>query len=85
MEISVKKLKLEDLKIGMRVAIPQLNSIVGVPIILRESSMDYSTPLPTGEIVSIGEQGKENVVPKDSIYIFNGVDLDAYDGELGDL
>lgn len=85
MEISVKKFKLEDLKIGMRVAIPQLNSIVGVPIVLRESSMDYSTPLPTGEIVSIGEQGKENINPKDSIYIYNGIDLDAYDGELGEL
>ena len=85
MEISVKKFKLEDLKIGMRVAIPQLNSIVGVPIVLRESSMDYSTPLPTGEIVSIGDKGKENVIPKDSIYIYNGIDLDDFDGDLGDL
>ena len=77
--MTVKKLKLEELKIGMRVEVAALNNIVGVPIILKESSIDYIEVYPKGEIVSIGNQGIENVDLNDSLYIYHVAPLDEAD------
>ena len=71
----VKCLKLEDLKIGMMVSLEELDGIVGVPITLRASSIDFSSPDKKGEIVSIGDLGKENIVEGDSVFIYNLIDF----------
>lgn len=82
--MTVKRLKLEELKIGMYVSVAELNGIIGIPIILRESSIDYSEPYPKGEIVSIGEQGVENIDSNDSLYIYHAAPLDEFEGAMGD-
>lgn len=80
-----EELKLEDLKIGKRVPTTCLNSIVGVPIVIKASTIDYSDPFLSGEIVSIGDEGKENIDDDDCMYIYNSRDMSDFDGELGDL
>ncbi len=82
MNSNIRLLKLEDLSIGMRVSIDELDNIIGVPIVLKDSSMDYSEASPKGEIVSIGEEGNENIVAGDSVFIYNVVGHEDFDGEL---
>ncbi|MBQ8167102.1 MAG: hypothetical protein IJZ96_08715 [Lachnospiraceae bacterium] len=82
MNSNIRNLKLEDLSIGMRVSIAELDSIIGVPIVLRDSSIDYSKPELIGEIVSIGEDGKENIVAGDSVYIYNMIDPEDFEWEF---
>jgi len=82
MDSKNKKLSLEDLKVGMYVSISDLDNIRDIPIVLRDSSIDYSKPELVGEIVSIGDIGKQNIVKGDSVFIYNTTDSENFDGEL---
>ena len=80
-----RELKLEELQVGMTVPTTCLNSIVGVPITIKASTIDYSDPFLRGQIVSIGEEGIENIDDADCMYIYNSRDMSDFDGEMGDL
>lgn len=78
--------ELSDLKVGMYVHISDLDSIVGVPIVLDKSTIDYSTGDPSGKIIFIGKGYSEVVDTKNIVVITNHYDAtkDCYDGSLID-
>lgn len=78
--------KLSDLKVGMTVHISDLDSIVGVPIVLDKRTMDYSTGDPSGKIIYIGAGYSKVVDTKNIVVITNHYDATKgyYDGSLID-
>lgn len=74
------KYKLEDLKPGMRVSLSELNNIYETDIILKSSTMDYSTGDPTGEILCVGyDPVCKNYKSGELVVIINHHDEDFYD------
>lgn len=76
--LNVDSLKLEDLKVGMIASFSQVDGILDTPIVMRKSSMDFSTGDPTGEIIFIGEGYAGVIDPSDSVIIRNNEDRDFW-------
>lgn len=64
-------MKLEELVIGNRYSLSDLTEIEGTALILKKSSMDYSTGDPIGELIYIGEDFVGKVPDDDIVYIYN--------------
>lgn len=83
------KYKVEDLKPGMRVSLSELSNIYETDIILKSSTMDYSTGDPTGEILCIGyDPVCEDYKSGELVVIINHhedddlYDLDEYEDDI---
>lgn len=72
------QLKLKDLKVGTRVSLSQIGGIIGTAIVLKKSSMDYSTGDPSGVIVFIGDDYTKVINPKDAVVIRNCEERDLW-------
>lgn len=74
----MNNLCLSDLKVGMRVSLSQIDGIVDVTIVLKKSSIDYSTGDPSGEIAFIGDDYTKVINPEDAVVIRNCEERDLW-------